>query len=40
VPQIDDPIDARPGAHIFVRSVAAWETLPDDGAARFETASA
>jgi hypothetical protein len=39
VPMIDDPVDAHPGAHIFVRSVAAWETLPDDGAGRFETTS-
>jgi hypothetical protein len=38
-PAIDDPFDARPGAHIFVRSVAAWETLPEDGADRFETTS-
>jgi hypothetical protein len=38
-PAIDDPFEARPGAHIFVRSVAAWETLPDDGADRFETTS-
>ena len=38
-PMIDDPFDARPGVHIFVRSVAAWETLPDDGADRFETTS-
>jgi len=36
---IDDPFDARPSAHIFVRSVAAWETLPDDGLDRFETTS-
>ena len=36
---IDDPIDARPSAHIFVRSLAAWETLPDDGLERFETTS-
>jgi hypothetical protein len=36
---IDDPFDARPSAHIFVRSVAAWETLPDDGLERFETTS-
>jgi len=36
---IDDPFDAHPGAHIFVRSVAPWETLPDDGAQRFETTS-
>jgi hypothetical protein len=39
VPMIDDPFDTRPGAHIFVRSVAAWETLPEDGADRFETTS-
>jgi len=39
VTAIDDPFDARPGRHIFVRSVAAWETLPDDGADRFETTS-
>ena len=38
-PAIDDPFDARPGVHIFVRSVAPWETLPDDGAERFETTS-
>src|SRR5215211_7676503 len=33
---IDDSFDARPSAHIFVRSLAAWETLPDDGLERFE----
>ena len=33
---IDDPFDRKPEAHIFVRSVAAWETLPDDGAERFD----
>ena len=36
---LDDAFDARPSAHIFVRSVAAWETLPDDGLERFETTS-
>ena len=36
---IDDPFDAPPSVHIFVRSVAAWETLPDDGLHRFETTS-
>lgn len=36
---IDDPFDARPSAHIFVRSVAAWETLPEDGLERHETTS-
>jgi len=39
VTALDDPIDARPGAHIYVRSLAPWETLPDDGAERFETTS-
>ena len=39
VTTIDDPIDVRPGVHIFVRSLAAWETLPEDSAARFETTS-
>ena len=33
---IDTPFDRKPESHIFVRSVAAWETLPDDGAERFE----
>jgi ADP-ribosyl-[dinitrogen reductase] hydrolase len=36
---IDDAFDARPSVHIFVRSVAGWETLPDDGLERFETTS-
>ena len=34
---LDDPFDRKPEAHIFVRSVAPWETLPDDGAPRFDT---
>jgi hypothetical protein len=29
--------DQGPKQHIFVRSVAAWETLPDDGLPRHET---
>jgi hypothetical protein len=33
---VDDAFDARPSAHIFVRSVAPWETLPDDGLDRFD----
>jgi hypothetical protein len=33
-PAIDDPLDARPSVHVFVRSVAEWETLPDDGLER------
>jgi hypothetical protein len=35
----DEPFDATPIAHVYVRSVAAWETLPDDGLERFETTS-
>lgn len=33
---IDDPLDAKPRSHIFVRSVAPWETLPDDGLERHD----
>jgi hypothetical protein len=33
---LEGPFDARPEAHIFVRSVASWETLPDDDLPRFE----
>jgi hypothetical protein len=36
---LDEPPADLPGAHLFVRSVAAWETLPDDGFERFETTS-
>jgi len=36
---LDVPFDRRPDRHIFVRSVAAWETLPDDGAERYETSA-
>jgi hypothetical protein len=34
---LDTPFDRKPEAHTFVRSVAAWEVLPDDGAERHET---
>jgi hypothetical protein len=37
---LDDPFEARPSAHIFVRSIAPWESLPDDGLERHETTSA
>jgi hypothetical protein len=33
---LDSPFDRKPESHIFVRSVAPWETLPDDGAERFD----
>jgi hypothetical protein len=36
---LDSAFDRKPEAHIFVRSVAPWETLPDDGAERFDALS-
>ncbi|HEX6679155.1 MAG TPA: GFA family protein [Gaiellaceae bacterium] len=33
---IDTPLEEGPDAHLYVRSLAPWETLPDDGAERFE----
>jgi hypothetical protein len=33
---LDEPYGGRIDSHIFVRSVAPWEVLPDDGADRFE----
>jgi hypothetical protein len=33
---LDGPFDRKPEQHIFVRSVAAWETLPDDGTPRYD----
>jgi hypothetical protein len=31
-----DAFEGKPSAHTFVRSLAPWETLPDDGTERFE----
>jgi hypothetical protein len=39
VPTLEEPIGELPGAHLFVRSVASWEKLPEDGFERFETTS-
>ena len=36
---IDTPFARKPEAHNYVRSVAAWEILPDDGMPRHETRS-
>ncbi len=36
---IDGAIEGEPSAHIYTRSVATWETLPDDGLPRYETQS-
>jgi hypothetical protein len=33
---IDEGLEQRPEAHIFVRSLAPWETLPDDGLPRYD----
>jgi hypothetical protein len=33
---IDTPFDGRPTAHGYVRSVAHWETIPDDGLERHD----
>jgi hypothetical protein len=34
---LDTELARKPERHIFTRSVAAWETLPDDGAPRFQS---
>jgi hypothetical protein len=33
---IDTSIEQQPDAHVYVRSLAPWETLPDDGLERFD----
>ena len=33
---IDEGLEQKPEAHNYVRSVAPWETLPDDGLPRYE----
>ena len=37
---LDEPPRDLPVAHLYTRSVAPWETLPEDGGERFETTSA
>jgi hypothetical protein len=34
---IDGDVGGQPSAHNYTRSVASWETLPDDGLPRYET---
>ncbi|GIU93686.1 MAG: hypothetical protein KatS3mg012_0143 [Gaiellaceae bacterium] len=36
LPALDEPYRGRLESHIFVRSLAPWEVLPDDGAERYE----
>ena len=33
---LEPPFEGKPQSHIFVRSVAPWETLPDDGVPRYD----
>jgi hypothetical protein len=33
---IDTPFEGWPDRHLYVRSVAPWEKLPDDGLERYE----
>jgi hypothetical protein len=39
VPALDEPVDVQPEKHAFVRSVAPWQTLPDDGLPRHEASA-
>jgi hypothetical protein len=34
-----EPYEGRVGSHIYVRSLAPWEVLPDDGAERYDVRS-
>jgi hypothetical protein len=36
LPAIGTPFEGRPVRHVYTRSLAPWETLPDDGLERFE----
>jgi hypothetical protein len=36
LPTLDSGLEQEPRAHIFVRSVASWETLPEDALPRFD----
>ncbi|MEX2048270.1 MAG: GFA family protein [Gemmatimonadota bacterium] len=33
---LEEPYEGRIGSHIFVRSLAPWEVLPEDGTERYE----
>ena len=36
---IDSAVEGKPQSHIYARSVASWETLPDDGVPRYDERS-
>ena len=40
LPALEEPYDGEIESHIFVRSLAPWEVLPDDGAERFDVRGA
>jgi hypothetical protein len=33
---IDDPLPGKPAKHLYTRSLATWETLPEDGLERVD----
>ena len=37
---LDEPFEEPLGSHLFIRSLAPWEVLPDDGVERFEVRGA
>jgi hypothetical protein len=37
LPALEVPYEGKIQSHLFVRSVAPWETLPEDGAERHDT---
>lgn len=39
LPALDEQTHVAPEVHIWVRSVASWETLPDDGLPRHDRAA-
>ena len=39
LPALDTPFEGAPDRHIYTRSVAHWESLPEDGLERFEAPS-
>ena len=36
LPGLEEPYEGKIESHIFVRSLAPWEVLPDDGTERFD----
>jgi len=39
LPALDTPFEGGPDRHIYTRSLAHWEALPEDGLERFEAPS-